>query len=55
MGVIGLGMTSVVSEVGIDKVPAYLALKNLKEEQAFWGIWGFLGLPLPVWQSAFFF
>lgn len=48
-------MTSVVSEAGIDKVPAYLALKNLKEEQAFWGIWGFLGLPLPVWQSAFFF
>lgn len=47
-------MTSVVSEAGIDKVPAYLALKNLKEERAFWEIRGFLGLPLPAWQSAFF-
>ena len=54
LGFIGLGMTSVVSEAGIDKMPAYPALKNVKEELAFWGFWGLLGLPLPVWQSAFF-
>ena len=47
-------MTSVVSEAGIDKMPAYPALKNVKEELAFWGFGGLLGLPLPVWQSAFF-
>ena len=54
LGFIGLGMTSVVSEAGIDKMPAYPALKNVKEELAFWGFWGLLGFPLPVWQSAFF-